>query len=427
MILQAYRVSIEAEGIDARPAWNDLVDQDQNIPLSKTPQWADCICSSDHFLDATLLFRGEDGRRLILPRLRNPSFPGLFSSPPRHWNLGADASGFLSEGNPVSPRETGALIQEIRRHPGLRTRIVVGQDDARAWASAVPSTVYSTTRTAQVLDLRDGFPTVWSKRFTSKARSNSRKAERRGVVVESDSTGRLIPAFDVLYRSSVDRWAQERGYPLTLMRWLAQRQHPQNKFASVARMLGERCTVWIAWRQGEPIAGIINLTSGPRVTYWRGAMDKDRSRGTGANELLHRCAIEAACAGERQSYDFGLSQTADLKRFKGSFGAGEVPVRIYCFERFPTAAAEAKCYDAAKKAIRAVTRLTHTVGKPARPMTLRVGSAAPPSSGHPTLGNRPLAVPDHRIYGAGTLKMRMVGPVLSSKIATWGNSRNSRW
>lgn len=355
MISQAYRVSVEAEGLDARPAWEELVDQDQNVALSKTPQWVDCICNCDHFSDATLLFRGEDGRRLILPRLR--SFPGLFASPPRHWNLGADASGFLGEGGPASPREAQALIQEIQRHAGLRTRIVVGREEARVWESAAPSTIHSVARTAQVLDLRDGFSTVWTKRFTSKVRSNSRKAERRGVVVESDNTGRLIPVFDVLYRSSVDRWAQERGYPVPLMRWLSQRQHPQSKFASVARSLGERCTVWIASRNSEPIAGVIVLTRGPRVTYWRGAMDKERARGTGANELLHRCAIEAACAGERQSYDFGLSQTDDLKRFKGTFGAEEVPVNLYYFERLPTVAAEIKCYDAAKRAIRAVARL----------------------------------------------------------------------
>jgi CelD/BcsL family acetyltransferase involved in cellulose biosynthesis len=362
VILQTYRVSIEAEGADARPAWDDLVAQSSDVALSKTPQWADCVCTSDHFSDATLLLRGEDGRRVIFPRLRNPTIPGLFSSPPRHWNLGADASGFLSEGSPVSFREAGALVQEIRRHSGLRTRIVVGQDDARVWAAAVPSTVYSIARTAQVLDLRGDFSTVWSKRFTSKVRSNSRKAERRGVVVESDSTGRLMPVFDTLYRSSVDRWAQERGYPLTLMRWLAQRQHPQNKFASVARALGEACTVWIAWRQGEPIAGIINLTKGSRVTYWRGAMDKERARGTGANELLHRCAIEVACAHERHSYDFGLSQTADLQRFKATFGTTEVPVHIYYFEKVPTAAAEVKYYEAAKQAIRAAMRFGRTGG-----------------------------------------------------------------
>jgi hypothetical protein len=354
-----YRVFVEAEGIAARRAWEDLVDQDPGIALSKTPQWIDCICSADNFSDATLLFRAEDGRRLVLPRVRSTGSAcvlGLFASPPRHWNLGADASGFLSEGGPSSPQELRALIQQVHRHSGLRTRVVVGGEDAKLWACAVPETVYSITRTAQVLDLRGGFSTVWSKRFTSKVRSNSRKAERRGVVVESDSTGRLVPAFDVLYRISVDRWAQERGQPRKLMRWLARRAHPFSKFTTVAQKLGEQCTVWIASRQGEPLAGIIVLSRGPRATYWRGAMDKERLRGTGANELLHRCAIEDACANERQSYDFGLSQTDDLRRFKATFGATEVPVHIYFFERFPTAAVEDKCYDAAKRTIRAVTR-----------------------------------------------------------------------
>lgn len=362
VISGAYRVSLEAAGIDARLAWEELVRKNPDTALSKTPQWSDCICSCDHFSDATLLFRGDDGRRLILPRLRKTGagcLPGIFASPPRHWNLGADASGFLSEEGTASPHETSALIQELRRHSGLRTRIVVGGDDARAWAAETPNTIYSIARTAHVLDLQGGFSTVWSKRFTSKVRSNSRKAERRGVVVESDDTGRLIPVFDVLYRISVDRWAQERNQPVRLMRWLRQRQQPQHAFATVARMLGEQCTVWIAWRDGEPIAGIINLTRGSRVTYWRGAMDKERSCGTGANELLHRCAIEAACASGRRSYDFGLSQTDQLRRFKATFGTTEVPVHIYYFERIPTAAAEEKCYGAAKHSIRAVMRLAH--------------------------------------------------------------------
>jgi CelD/BcsL family acetyltransferase involved in cellulose biosynthesis len=363
VLSHAYRMSIEAEGVDARPAWEDLVAHDGSVALSKTPEWTDCICSSSRFSDATLLFRGEDGRQLILPRLRKtgtPSFLGLFESPPQGWGLGADASGLLSEGGPASPRQTRALIQEIRRHPGLRTRIMVGGDDASIWASVASSTMHSTALTAQVLDLRGGFSTVWSERFTSKVRSNARKAERRGVVVESDNTGRLVPVFDMLYRSSVDRWAQERGHPLSLMRWRAQRREPQSKFATVAQRMGESCTVWIAWRGGEPLAGIFVLTRGPRATYWRGAMNKERARGTGANELLHRYAIEAACADERQSYDFGLYQTEELKRFKSTFGAREVPVHTYYFERLPTAAAEEKCYNAAKQAVRAVVRLTRT-------------------------------------------------------------------
>ncbi|PZS24221.1 MAG: hypothetical protein DLM60_00875 [Pseudonocardiales bacterium] len=365
VLSHAYRMSVEAEGLDARSAWEDLVARDESVALSKTPEWTDCICRSGRFSDATLLFRAEDGRRLILPRLRKtgtPSPVGLFESPPHGWGLGADAGGVLSEGGPASASQTRALIQEIKGHPGLRTRVMVGGDDAETWASVVPGTIYSTARTAQVLDLRGGFSTVWSQRFTSKVRSNARKAERRGVVVESDNTGRLVAVFDALYRSSVDRWAQERGNPLSLMRWLAQRREPQTKLAAVARSMGARCTVWIASRGGEPLAGIFVLTKGSRVTYWRGAMDKERARGTGANELLHRHAIETACADERQSYDFGLYQTEELKRFKSTFGAREVPVHAYYFERFPTAAAEAKCHHAAKQAVQAVARIAHTCG-----------------------------------------------------------------
>jgi hypothetical protein len=86
-------------------------------------------------------------------------------------------------------------------------------------------------------------------------------------------------------------------------------------------------------------------------------MDKERARGTGANELLHRCAIEVACAEGRRSYDFGIYQTEELKKFKSTFGAHEVPVHVYYFEKLPTAAAEAKCQHAAKQAVRAALRL----------------------------------------------------------------------
>jgi hypothetical protein len=362
-ISQSYRVSIEAEGAAARPDWEHLVAQDANITLAKTPEWIDCICSFGNFSDATLLFRGEDGRRMILPRLRKAGIASsvrLFESPPHGWDLGAEGSGFLSEGGPASRSETRALIQEICRHSGVRTRIMVGRDDAELWVSTAPKTIYSTSRIAQVLDLRGGFPTVWSERFTSKVRSNSRKAERRGVVVESDSAGRLLPVFYTLYRSSIDRWAQDRGLPLTAMRWLAQRRNSQDKFATVARRMGKRCTIWIAWRGGEPLAGIFVLTQGSWATYWRGAMDKERSRGTGANELLHRHAIEDACARGQQTYNFGIYQTEDLKKFKSSFGAVEVPVRTYYFERLPTAAAEARGHQAAKQVIRAAARIART-------------------------------------------------------------------
>jgi lipid II:glycine glycyltransferase (peptidoglycan interpeptide bridge formation enzyme) len=131
----------------------------------------------------------------------------------------------------------------------------------------------------------------------------------------------------------------------------------------------------MAWWNGAPVASIIVLTRGDQVTYWRGAMDKERCRGSGANELLHRSAIEAACRDGRRSYDFGLSQTDHLRRFKRAFGTHEVPVHTYILERIPTAAAEARCYETAKRTFLAVTRRVRGAGTLAR--SARAGMRLP--------------------------------------------------
>jgi hypothetical protein len=166
----------------------------------------------------------------------------LFASPPHQWNLGADASGFLCEGGRPAPATPRALVEQLRRRAGVRTWVEVGRQDAEDWAPAVPAGVYSTARTAHFLDLLGGFDRVWSSRFSGKVRSNSRKAERRGVQVESDSTGRLMPIFDQLLRLSVHRWAREKGYPLLLLRWLAARRHPLSRYRRI-RIYLDDCRV----------------------------------------------------------------------------------------------------------------------------------------------------------------------------------------
>jgi hypothetical protein len=255
-----YAVRVDAQGSGARPAWREMVEQGSAVALSKTPEWVDCICETDRFVDACLLFRGDDGRRIILPRVGIPGIPGFFASPPVHWNLGADASGFLTEGGPLEARQVQALVREVRRLAGFCTRIVVGRDDARSWQLAVPSAVHPAIRTSHVIDLQPGFSVIWSNQFNSKVRSNCRKAERRGVVIESDNTGRLIAVFYSLFRKSVDRWARDSGYPVNLMRWRYSRSHPEIKFETIARRLRERCTVWMAWQSEKPLAGIVVLT-----------------------------------------------------------------------------------------------------------------------------------------------------------------------
>jgi lipid II:glycine glycyltransferase (peptidoglycan interpeptide bridge formation enzyme) len=98
--------------------------------------------------------------------------------------------------------------------------------------------------------------------------------------------------------------------------------------------------VHIAWRDGKPLAGTIVLTHGVVATYWRGAMDMEHAAGTGANELLHRVAIETACRRGCLQYDMQRSASQGLGRFKSKFGAQPTNFLEYRFEKIPVTALE---------------------------------------------------------------------------------------
>jgi lipid II:glycine glycyltransferase (peptidoglycan interpeptide bridge formation enzyme) len=172
-------------------------------------------------------------------------------------------------------------------------------------------------------------------RFSKKTREKSRKAERRGIVVESDGAGRLLPIFDMLYRRSMEHWAADHFLPTPVARRVIERRHDHTKLEAVARRLGQRCQVWIAWSQGEPVSGIVVLGQGPAATYWKGATDKELVRASGATDYLHKCAIEAACQAGRTRYDLGTSGLESLARFKEGLGARLQNYEAYSFERIP--------------------------------------------------------------------------------------------
>jgi lipid II:glycine glycyltransferase (peptidoglycan interpeptide bridge formation enzyme) len=151
---------------------------------------------------------------------------------------------------------------------------------------------------------------------------------------------------------SVDRWAKARRHPLVIARLLASRREPLTKFQIVADLLGEACEVHIAWLDGKPLAGTIVLTHGVVATYWRGAMDIEHGAGTGANELIHRVAIEAACRRGCLQYDMQRSASPGLGRFKSKFGAQPVTFLEYRFENIPVTVLDRRARVFAKRMLR---------------------------------------------------------------------------
>ena len=105
------------------------------------------------------------------------------------------------------------------------------------------------------------------------------------------------------------------------------------------RRLGPLCRVWIAWKDGEPLSGLVVLSHGPAATYCKGATDKAGP----ARSAWHAAApgrIELACAEGRRRYELSGSGVASLTQFKLSLGARELPVTSYRFERGPLTRAE---------------------------------------------------------------------------------------
>lgn len=222
---------------------------------------------------------------------------------------------------------------------------------AELWTCARPSASVAIPRRAHVLDLSDGADEIW-RRFHQSARRGVRKAERSGVEVECDTTGRLVPVFHRLLETSTERWAAQQHEPAVLARLRARRRDPLRKFKQLAASLGEAMRIWVAWKDGVPVASTVVLC-GTNASYTRGAMDKELAGPCHANDLLQWRAIEDAITSGCRSYHLGESGwSSGLARFKEKLGAHPLPYSEYRFERLPLTRADRIVRDLVKRALR---------------------------------------------------------------------------
>jgi hypothetical protein len=285
------------------------------------------------FADASRLYTLPDGRRLVVPILRRAPLPGLHlnaSYPSNYGQGGIIAAGGLRES------DVRHVLTDLQHTPAISTRLTGNHDRFEQWAGgSVPGAIRVPHR-MEVIDLEGGFSRVWEEGFRSSARRKVRKAERAGVVVERDTTGRLVPTFYDLYLAWTDRRAKESGLPLPLARQIARRREPFEKFETVAAALGDRCRVWLAIHDGTPVASIITLVQGRHAICWRGYARKELASPVAATNLLERLAIEDACESGCSFYNLGQSGgVVELERFKQSLGATPRVSLEYRIEKLP--------------------------------------------------------------------------------------------
>lgn len=331
-----------------RAAWQEILQADPNSLPDQTPDWLDCMLATGQYQDASCLYEIND-IQMVLPMVKERlaiSALASESSNPHAWGIGG-----LISSQPLQREHIAAVFEDLRRHKVLHTTIRPNPMQGELWQDSVPAHITTIPRLAHVLNLQGGFEEVWSKRFASYTRTKVRKAEKSGLVVECDTTGRLIPIFYELLIQSIDRWATRQHEPLAMATWRARRRDPISKLELIARKMGDRCCIWMAWYKGEPAAAIIVL-KGTNAHSIRGAMNKKLAGPTEANTLIQSLAIEDVCRSGCRYYHLGESgANQSLAHFKERFGAVGYPYAEYVVERLPLTAAGQKLRNLVKALI----------------------------------------------------------------------------
>jgi Acetyltransferase (GNAT) domain len=323
-------VSLQVLSPAPRDVWGEVLEADPRALVSHTPDWTDIVCAITGARDVSRLYEFGDGTRMVLPLVRSTrgAYP-LEASFPAAWGFG----GLI--GPEPSAEQVREVVEELRSRSVVRTRVRPNPLNGSVWRDAAPHGMTWIARRAHVLDLRDGFDAVWRHRFSKGARNAIRRAERMGVDVELDTSGRLGAVFRTLYDRSVERWARRQHEPLQLARWRARRREPLEKFTELPRRLGSAGRLWVAWTDGRPAAAIFVL-QGTNAHYTRGAIDEELAGRTRASYLLQSIAIEDACRAGCGWYHMGESGLSrGLAQFKEALGGRPVDYSECLMERLP--------------------------------------------------------------------------------------------
>jgi hypothetical protein len=335
-----------------RQVWTALLRSDREAVVSQSLAWHDAVLAGGRYQDISVLYEFPSGQRVVLPlaRLRRaPAWAATTASWPGGWSVG----GPISEDGRIAPAEAAAVLADVARRRTLVTEIRLRPGAPGPWLSENgPFEIEENRLQNYVLDLDGGFATIWQDKFRGNMRTCVRKAERSGLEVEVDRSGRLLPEFFDLYEASIQRWAAVQHEPVWLTRWRTTRITQPKTLAAVARHFGTDCAIWMARSKGEPAAAIIMLSSGAYAKYWRGAMNKKLAAPQRANELLHRLALEYACQHGCRYYDMGTARPGSQLAFSKE-KVGAVPHVLYVLrtERLPVNAMRGASQALVKKMV----------------------------------------------------------------------------
>jgi hypothetical protein len=331
-----------------RKVWADMVAADPDAVATQAPDWLDCLRRTRGYVDASRLYEFPDGRRLVLP-LAARIWAGARVAE-ESWPYGWGYGGALVAGGGLTAEDARLVLSDLARRPVIRAGVMPMPLTSGTWQAAAPPGVRRVPYLTQILSLEGGFGTVWSRRYRAEARRHVRRAGRMSLDMYRDRR-RGTEAFAELHRESVERWARQRGQPLWLARGIAQRRDQVGRVAAVAAALGDACTIWSAYRAGEPAAVCVVLQQGRHAMGWMSANCRALAQETSATYLVSSLAVEAACAAGARYFHMGESDPGSgVERHKAQFGATAVRYHALRLERLPMTEGQRRLRAVAEKA-----------------------------------------------------------------------------
>jgi hypothetical protein len=284
-----------------------------------TPYWYDLIAPKQEH--SALSVRFDDGASAILPLARISRFGGLlidrFSSP------GGNYGGWIGE-SALSEEHAAVILGILMSKKNLTFRVnpfdpssrFIGIDSCGSILKAAAFKIQIKDEFTHVLDLTKGERAI-TLGLSKGHRSAIKSAARAGVTVKAAQTRLEWERYYELYLDSVERW---RAGKLTV-----RAVYPASLFNRLYENRTENEILWIALKDGEPVAGAL-------IFYWNGhavswhASASSRHLGLRPNNLLYWEIISDALRRGCRVFDFNPSGGyGGVESFKSHFGAQRLP------------------------------------------------------------------------------------------------------
>ena len=156
---------------------------------------------------------------------------------------------------------------------------------------------------------------IFKNYFDSKLRNQIRKGEKSHLAITEGNDEETVKSFYELYVLTNRRWGKSHPkYSLDFFQTFAGKPYFEIKLSML---------------EGQVISAIVLLKLSGQYFYWFGALNKDYGKYC-PNHLLLSAAIREAIEAGAGFFNFGASgKLIDVKKFKESFGAKEIPYDIY--------------------------------------------------------------------------------------------------